>query len=645
MALPPSQHDLINKLIHHNNKNSESLLSIVVHFRESMRSVHDILIEFEATVHKWNDTDVHQCVRDALGSTKSAAITKRFYDKQSKARKEMEGAKISRFFIFMRILHATFLLRIILMSLDLLTDVAVLMGYWREWLKSEVSAIEGRTLASDLLSALKIFVPGSEEGSSCILPEMTRFQNSSVIPLTCYPRILTPRYKFLVTLVVLWLPTFFYMAEMIRSRYFSNWIDTKYPDHNLNVLQKILKVVVKIIINVSASLVWPIIAFSTQTLSRYKFQVSDTSKKAGSHLDNLKSADILGTRVHMIEVVTESSIQPLFQLYIVFFDLIYWMDSLHQIEPSREGEGLLSLIFQEKFFKKRQILSVLMSVLALSFGYTIQYRHNKDNAIKIGQLLVYFTSIIMFVMSRLLCFEIFAYHLGPGNFRYLLVLVSCHVLLMSLLHYVFSDSVLPCQRRKDQRFMEWIKQVFLVVHNCLLNGLANLYVHNNLEVFIQRPKNSSETSRVTNSDFQQRTLTRQFIFDVIVFVENAVMLFSGLGTVKQALGPNFHLPIVAMIVGLYMSALVLKILFYTICHPWAKLVRSRQRSFTSCILFGKQINCFLSKSGHEAGCGLCCISCSKDPEADKKRHGLLNPKRRTSFVLSSLHNLRSSRKC
>ena len=61
-----------------------------------------------------------------------------------------------------------------------------------------------------------------------------------------------------------------------------------------------------------------------------------------------------------------------------------------------------------------------------------------------------------------------------------------------------------------------------MTHNSILNGLANLYVHNNLEIFIQKIKGEEEegegksrgkvgSSKVTymTSDVRQRTLVRQ----------------------------------------------------------------------------------------------------------------------------------------
>ena len=56
----------------------------------------------------------------------------------------------------------------------------------------------------------------------------------------------------------------------------------------------------------------------------------------------------------------------------------------------------------------------------------------------------YFLSTLLLVVARILCFELFAYYLGPSNFGFAIVAAVCHVILMSFLHIVFSDSLAQC---------------------------------------------------------------------------------------------------------------------------------------------------------------------------------------------------------
>ena len=83
-----------------------------------------------------------------------------------------------------------------------------------------------------------------------------------------------------------------------------------------------------------------------------------------------------------------------------------------------------------------------------------------------------------------------------------------------------------------------------MTHNSLLNGLANLYVHNNLEIFIQKIKGEEDDEKsgkvdcgkVTymTSDVRQRTLVRQLVFDSVILVENALMVYLARETVMVA---------------------------------------------------------------------------------------------------------------
>jgi hypothetical protein len=62
-------------------------------------------------------------------------------------------------------------------------------------------------------------------------------------------------------------------------------------------------------------------------------------------------------------------------------------------------------------FQKRQLVSVLISVLALAISFTVNYRENKENSLGLVSTFTYFVFIIMSVAARMLCFQIFAFSL------------------------------------------------------------------------------------------------------------------------------------------------------------------------------------------------------------------------------------------
>jgi hypothetical protein len=254
-------------------------------------------------------------------------------------------------------------------------------------------------------------------------------------------------------------------------------------------------------------LIWPLTAFIRYFWYRYLHETSSKEEKIWKYKASAKKTLLISSRAQMIEVCTEASLQPLFQFYLVFKDVLHLDLSGHS--GLTIGEAL-NLAFDSH---RRQIASVLVSLFTLAWSYTMQYRQNKENSLSAIPTIIYFLSISALVVPRILCFEMFAYFLGPGYFGYAMLAVGFHVLLMSVLHFILSDSLAQCRRVKGQSCVRWLRQVLLVVHNCCLNGLANIYVHNNLEVFIQRSE--SDTSYVT-SDVRQRSFVRQTLFDLAI---------------------------------------------------------------------------------------------------------------------------------
>ena len=133
--------------------------------------------------------------------------------------------------------------------------------------------------------------------------------------------------------------------------------------------------------------------------------------------------------------------------------------------------------------------------------------------------LVYFVSTLLLVVSRVLAFEMFAYYLGPGNLSIAFGALMGHILLMSTLHLILSDSWNQMTNFEDGiKLPRKIRTVLLVLYNSLFNGLANIYVHNNIKIFFKCDASSINV---------ERTLLRQIIFDFIFLGENIIMILLG----------------------------------------------------------------------------------------------------------------------
>ena len=139
-----------------------------------------------------------------------------------------------------------------------------------------------------------------------------------------------------------------------------------------------------------------------------------------------------------------------------------------------------------------------------------------------------------------------------------------------------STESLPRRFSRSTTFMGQLRQILLVTHNSVLNGLANLYVHNNLEIFIQKIKGEDEdekqkSSKVTymTSDVRQRTLVRQLVFDLVILVENVVMVYLAKDTVmvakfddpteRESSYANIHLRIAVIIAAAYALGMAMKV--------------------------------------------------------------------------------------
>ena len=99
-------------------------------------------------------------------------------------------------------------------------------------------------------------------------------------------------------------------------------------------------------------------------------------------------------RSHLIEVATEASLQPLLQFYLFLPALITTLKDI----------GLFSTLRVADITSTRsiQLLSVVMSVLSMSYSFTTNYRKNKHEAMGACDLgsCIYFVFTLCMVTSR-----------------------------------------------------------------------------------------------------------------------------------------------------------------------------------------------------------------------------------------------------
>ena len=83
---------------------------------------------------------------------------------------------------------------------------------------------------------------------------------------------------------------------------------------------------------------------------------------------------------------------------------------------------------------------------------------------------VLFLSVLFQILGRLFILVLFSYSFGPGMYYPLLIFLGAHILLMTVLHFIFSDAK-----------VYWQKGGFLNLsffHYMAGNALSNIYIHN-----------------------------------------------------------------------------------------------------------------------------------------------------------------------
>ena len=155
----------------------------------------------------------------------------------------------------------------------------------------------------------------------------------------------------------------------------------------------------------------------------------------------------VSSRAIIIEVAIESSFQPLLQLYLLLPGIIKQFMCYHKAIHSTNMIDSLSIseIFNFTFTGQTseiQFLSILTSVISLSWSFTYYQSMKKKGALDfgsniIGRILMLSANLLQ-ISSRLLIIVIYAYLYGPGQFWPMMTSVLGHILVMTSLNYMLS---------------------------------------------------------------------------------------------------------------------------------------------------------------------------------------------------------------
>ena len=233
-----------------------------------------------------------------------------------------------------------------------------------------------------------------------------------------------------------------------------------------------LKAMLYSITFVACLLLWPFAILFIKYVSDGKYYLAKGAKRAERE-KKIEESEVLWGITRVMEVSLESSFQPTIQLYILFPILVKTLTaskfSLRIFTVCNNAALNIPLL------KMDQTISIVTSILSLAWCFTSYQATLKRGALDrdlaaLFYRAVLFLSVLFQIIGRLFILVLFSYSFGPGEYYPLLVFLALHILLMTVLHFVFSDAK-----------VYWEKGGFLKLgffHYMIGNGLANIYIHN-----------------------------------------------------------------------------------------------------------------------------------------------------------------------
>ena len=304
------------------------------------------------------------------------------------------------------------------------------------------------------------------------------FETGDQIKLNCYPHGMDSQSKFGYTLFFILVPWPFFIYEFFTSQHYDALVtkganiveDMARCPGILNLIKCYLKLIFHTITFFCCVMLWPFAVLFIKYYNDGKYYLAKGPKRV-TREKKLETSEVLYSTARVMEVSLESSFQPTVQLYLLLPSLIDNMTKdkieIRLIQVCMEGELPI--------FQADQTISIITSILSLSWCFTSYHATLKRGALDkdlaaLFYRVVLFLSVLFQIIGRLFILVFFAYSFGPGRYHPLLFFVAFHILLMSALHFVFSDA---------KRY--WVKGGFLNIsffHYLLGNGLANIYIHN-----------------------------------------------------------------------------------------------------------------------------------------------------------------------
>ena len=292
---------------------------------------------------------------------------------------------------------------------------------------------------------------------------------------------------------------------------------------------------------------WPFLLLVTRFISEGKF-VTAHGKERVLLKNKAEKKAAASARAQLIEVISESSFQPILQFYLLLPKIcLILRDELPNLLETdlKQIFALQSLL---------QVVSVITSFLSLGWSFNTYQVFGKRGALSfsnnpVGRILLLSSNILQ-ISTRLTSFVVLAYCFGEGIFWAMFTLVIFHIFMMGVIHF----NVHKKYSRKRNRS--------LFLYNCVVNGVANLYLHNIIVADRMEKGN--------------HLLFRQMIVDAIMLLETVAILVAAFLTI-----PDIPMEILYFISIGYPIGIIMKLIYYSKFHIW--------KSANICSALGLQI--------------------------------------------------------
>ena len=296
-------------------------------------------------------------------------------------------------------------------------------------------------------------------------------------------------------------------------------------------------------------LFWPIEMHRKKFLSETRYLTSYGVDRVEARLES-ENESIVSGRSQMIEVCTESSFQPLLQLYLFLPTLLLTFRTLGQkVSFDQSTKEFFSNVSHLQFW------SIFSSCLSLAWSFTFYQSLKKRGALDfgvnaLGRILLLLANVLQ-ISSRLVCFVLFAYSWGAGNIWPAFFFVLLHIIVMSIFH-TYKD-IKSCQ-------LNWT-----AVFQGLLNGIGNLYMYN---LILPLPSEEKKKQLIKSN---KHTFNDQLIVDVLFAVENMAIIVIA----SVCLNVDDVWSLLVFVFAGQLGGLLLKGLYYRFFHIWSLILSKK----------------------------------------------------------------------